>query len=277
MITLSNFVSKRISNHTKTIILEFIRRFTLQNIRFFFVLGAVPKDKPKFIETFLEQPSNDLDHRIQLIKKVVDEANSKKYWPVRMRLRFLDGMSGQSYRHVLNGILKASSNYLEIGTWKGSTACAALDGNHLNAWIIDDWSEFGGPAKAALKNIAKFVGSSRLTIISEDFKTVDYKALIPGPIDTYLFDGPHAQEDHVLGTKVIDSLRFQTLVFIVDDWNWQDVRDGTLLGLSEIRATVVYKLEIFPRAKSRFQFSRWHNGYCFFVLENSKDLSVTGK
>jgi hypothetical protein len=194
-----------------------------------------------------------------------------------MKLRFLDGMSGQSYRHVLNGISKATSNYLEIGTWKGSTACAALDRNQLNAWIIDDWSEFGGPAEAALRNLSRFVGSSRLTIISQDFKTVDYEALISGQIDTYLFDGPHAQEDHVLGAKVIDSLRFQSLIFIVDDWNWQEVRDGTLLGLSEIKATVVYKLEIFPCSKSRFQFSRWHNGYCFFVLENGADLSEIEK
>jgi hypothetical protein len=277
MSVLSNFVSKHISNHTKIILLEFIRRFTLQNIRFFFVLGAVPKDSARLIETFFKQPSNDLNQRIQLIKKVVDEADSKKYWPVRMRLRFLDGMSGQSFRHVLNEILKASSNYLEIGTWKGSTACAALDRNQLNAWIIDDWSDFGGPAQAALKNLSRFVGSSRLTIISQDFKTVDYEVLIPGQVDTYLFDGPHAEECHVLGAKVIDSLRFQSLIFIVDDWNWQEVRDGTLLGLSEINATVVYKLEIFPRAKRLFQFSRWHNGYCFFVLENSEDLSVPEK
>lgn len=244
---------------------------------FYCFLGGVPKDRARLIETFFEQPSNDVDHRIQLIKRVVEKADSKKYWPVRMKLRFLDGMSGQSFRHVLNGILKANSNYLEIGTWKGSTACAALDRNQLNAWIIDDWSEFGGPAQAALKNISRFVGSSRLTIISQDFKTVDYEVLIPGQIDTYLFDGPHAEECHVLGAKVIDSLRFQSLIFIVDDWNWQEVRDGTLLGLSEINATVVYKLEIFPRAKRLFQFSRWHNGYCFFVLEDSEDLSVPEK
>jgi hypothetical protein len=264
-----------VSNQTKSNLLEIARRVSFQNICFFFILGAVSKDKPRLIETILEQPSNNSDRKIQLLKQVVQEADSKKYWPVRMKLRFLDGMSGQSYRHVLNGILKVGSNYLEIGTWKGSTACAALDKNVLNAWIVDDWSEFGGPAKAALKNISKFIGSTRLSIISQDFKTVDYKALIPSEIDTYLFDGPHALEDHALGAKVIDSLRFQSLVFIVDDWNWQEVREGTLSGLNEIKATVVYKLEIFPCSKKRFQFSRWHNGYCFFVLENRKDLVRT--
>lgn len=92
-------------------------------------------------------------------------------------------------------------------------------------------------------------------------------ALIDGEIDTYLFDGPHSREDHLNGVKVINHLRFSTLVFVVDDWCWEDVRDGTLVGLKEIDAQVVYKVEIFPKSSRCFQFSRWHNGYCFFILD----------
>jgi hypothetical protein len=64
-------------------------------------------------------------------------------------------MLEQSFRHVLNGILKANSNYLEIVTWKSSTACAVPDRKHLNAWIIDDlnWQEVRDGTLSGLREI----------------------------------------------------------------------------------------------------------------------------
>jgi hypothetical protein len=159
-------------------------------------------------------------------------------------------------------------NYLEIGTWRGSTACSVLDGNQIDVFLVDDWSEFGGPAGDALKNISKFASEkSRITVLSNDFRKVNYEQLLDGPVDTYLFDGPHSREDHVNGVGVIDQLQFDTLVFVVDDWCWKDVREGTLEGLGRLGANTVIKFEILPSSPKRFQYSRWHNGYCFFFIE----------
>lgn len=231
-------------------------------------MGAVKNDTPKVIVTRLSGISPKSEARLSLLVDSIKEANTKKLWPVRFKLRLIDGMSGQSYRYVLNKLTSAGKNYLEIGTWRGSTACTALDGNQINAWLVDDWSEFGGPAGDALKNIAKFVGTnSRLTVISNDFNKVNYKQLLDSPIDTYLFDGPHSREDHINGVKVIGELNFDSLIFVVDDWCWDDVRDGTLAGLERVNATLVVKVEVFPKSTKRFQYSRWHNGYCFFILE----------
>ena len=107
-------------------------------------------------------------------------------------------------------------------------------------------------------------------MISKDFRQVDYETTIDSNIDIYLFDGPHSHSDHIAGATVINSFEFESLLFVVDDWNWEDVRKGTLEGLELVRAKLIYKIEIFPVSKKRFQYSRWHNGYCFFILENNQ-------
>jgi hypothetical protein len=271
--SLRKVFASKLSIKSKLRLLALARKFALRNIIFVLTLGAVKNDyvQPKEMQFHALSPKSAL--KLSIIRTAINEANKKLLWPVRFKLRFIDGMSGQSFRLVLNNLLNSCDSYLEIGTWKGSTACTALDGNEISAWLVDDWSEFGGPASDAIRNISSFLGiSTRLTIVSQDFNKVDYKNLIDQPIDIYLFDGPHAQQDHENGAEIINQLQFETLVYIVDDWNWEDVRKGTLSGLELLDAKVVYKLEIFPGSKKRFQYSRWHNGYCFFILEKSKDL-----
>ena len=60
-------------------------------------------------------------------------------------------------------------------------------------------------------------------------------------------------------------------VFIVDDWNWQEVRDGTMRAISEIDLRVDYALEIRTTVDSSHpevhsELSDWHNGYFISVL-----------
>ncbi|MEM8647349.1 MAG: hypothetical protein AAGF86_13525, partial [Pseudomonadota bacterium] len=59
----------------------------------------------------------------------------------------MDGMTGTRFRSFLNLLVTATkaANYLEIGSWKGSSACAAMAGNTAKITCIENWSEFGGP------------------------------------------------------------------------------------------------------------------------------------
>jgi hypothetical protein len=264
------YFGQRITPGAKKRILGFSKILKFKNLIFIASFGAVTNERIEPLVTKFDEPSTKSQDLLSNICEAIEEANSRMFWPVRMKLRLLEGMSGQSFRLVLNRLSRINKNYLEIGTWRGSTACAAIDGNEINAWLVDDWSEFGGPADGALKNLSQFVGEkTRLSILSQDFKNVDFSSVIHSEIDTYFFDGPHSFEDHLAGAKIINSLQFDSLVFIVDDWNWEDVRNGTLAGLATVEATVIFKVEVFPKTGSHFQYSRWHNGYCFFVLEKS--------
>ena len=60
---------------------------------------------------------------------------------------------------------------MEIGTWKGSTAIAAIAGNRVNALLLDNWAEFGGPTGAAFKKIGRRVAKgSAISVVSSDFR-----------------------------------------------------------------------------------------------------------
>jgi hypothetical protein len=72
-------------------------------------------------------------------------------------IRLIDGMSGQKYRTFINNLVGShpDARYLEIGSWAGSTATAALYGNSVKAVCIDNWSQFGGPRAMFVANIER--------------------------------------------------------------------------------------------------------------------------
>jgi len=59
-------------------------------------------------------------------------------------IKFMSGMTGKKYRYFINNLLSSINNprYLEIGSWSGSSVCAAMYGNKLKVICIDDWSQF---------------------------------------------------------------------------------------------------------------------------------------
>src|SRR5262249_10937869 len=70
----------------------------------------------------------------------------------------ISGMSGRLYRMFINNLMRRlhRGRYLEIGSWAGSTLCAAINGNVVHATAIDNWSEFGGPREAFQANVTRF-------------------------------------------------------------------------------------------------------------------------
>ncbi|MCJ2134786.1 hypothetical protein MKK69_12070 [Methylobacterium sp. J-026] len=61
----------------------------------------------------------------------------------------MEGMSGKKYRIFINNLLSSlpDARYLEIGTWAGSTVCAAMYGNKAKVTCVDNWSLFGGASR----------------------------------------------------------------------------------------------------------------------------------
>jgi hypothetical protein len=190
----------------------------------------------------------------------------------------IDGMSGRRYRHFINNLIGMipDAHYLEIGTWSGSTLCAAINGNAVKATAIDNWSQFhawaeiGGPKTMLKENLKRFrTGQAYVSLIESDFRAVDYGAL--GPFNVYLFDGPHDRIDQYDGLRLPQPCLEQDFVYIVDDWNWASVRNGTRAAIESVGVTVLYSLEIRSSLDDSHptpsrQDSDWHNGYCIAVL-----------
>ena len=155
----------------------------------------------------------------------------------------MEGMSGIKTRHFYNNLLNIKdARYLEIGSWKGSSVCSAMCENKATVICIDNWSEFGGPKSEFLVNFKKFKGENEATFIENDCYNIDV-SILP-KFNIYMYDGNHTEESHYKALQHYYNCLDDIFIFIVDDWNWRDVRDGTINSIKKLNLKVLYEKEI---------------------------------
>jgi Methyltransferase domain len=179
-------------------------------------------------------------HLVQSVVRAFDQAmvGDGKLSPEALSL---NGMSGRKYRLFINDLIGAlpDARYLEVGVWKGSTLCSAIDQNPVSALAIDNWSQFGGPAQDFLTNLARFKhGACRVSFLENDFRRVDFASI--GSFNVYLFDGPHSAANQEAGIVLAQPALDNQFVLIVDDWNWIQVREGTMSGIRKAGLSIDY-------------------------------------
>jgi hypothetical protein len=191
----------------------------------------------------------------------------------------MNGMSGSKTRHFYNNLpTLEDSRYLEIGTWAGSTVCAAMRGNSAKVVCIDNWSQFGGPKQEFLNNFNKFKGNNDASFIENDCFKIDVSTL--PKFNMYLYDGDHSFESHYKAlTYFIDCLD-DTFIFVVDDWNWEGIRLATKKAIADLNLKVCYDVEVrttnddsHPVLGSPLQLI-WHNGMYACVLQKPTQTPV---
>jgi hypothetical protein len=189
-------------------------------------------------------------------------------------IRAIEGMSGQKYRSFINRFVRLlpDARYLEVGSWAGSTAVAALYGNKAKAVCIDNWSQFGGPKAKFAANIESIRSSDLdFSFIEQDFRAVDYACI--GTFNVYLFDGPHGESDQYDGVLLPQQALAETYLLVVDDWNWLQVRVGTLRALKHASSKIECSIEIRTSLDNSHpqtwgSHSDWHNGYFIAVIRH---------
>jgi len=182
----------------------------------------------------------------------------------------IEGMSGQSYRLFVNKLVSAtaSAQYLEIGSWTGSTVAAALHRNGAHALCIDNWSQFGGSKDQFLRTCAALHIDDRMELLEQNFREVDYDHV--GPFGIFLYDGPHEELDQFDGIVRVQPALENEYFLIIDDWNWPGVRMGTLRGLAATKSTIRFGIEVRTTEDNEHparggKDSDWHNG-CFLAV-----------
>jgi Methyltransferase domain len=182
-----------------------------------------------------------VQHYIRHVYRAFEESKAG-YSSLTPDVLAMSGMSGTMTRHLYNNLawLKLPANqgaprplnYLEIGTWKGSSLVAAVYGNpHVHAVCIDNWSEFGSPRQDYDANIQKFLPEADLTTIEDDC----FKAGVVGDtmFDIYLYDAGHTFDDHRRAITHFASNLADVSIVVIDDWNKSYIRAGTIQGLLE--------------------------------------------
>jgi len=189
---------------------------------------------------------------------------------------YMQGMSGQNTRHFYNNLLnKDDARYLEIGTWKGSSVCSAMCGNKAKVLCIDNWSEFGGPKNEFLEKFNKYKGENDASFLEQDCFKVDVSQL--PKFNIYLYDGEHSQDSHYKALVHYYECLDDMFVFIVDDWNWPHIRNGTYDSFKRLELDVLYEREIRtwesqtddekPIVISEGKQRQWHNGIYVAILQ----------
>lgn len=195
-------------------------------------------------------------------------------------IRYMEGMSGKKYRYFINNLIGSMSDarYLEVGSWKGSTASSVVYGNKCRALCIDNWSDFlwGAPKETVrdfFENNVRTAAADTadFDFIDSDFRAVDFATL--GKFNVYMFDGPHKEQDQYDGIIIAQPALDDEFILIVDDYNNSDVKNGTARAIKDLNLNVVASIEILSRVgddehpQLAHQNSDWHNGYFIAVVK----------
>jgi len=191
----------------------------------------------------------------------------------------LEGMSSRGIRLLLNNLCDEPTNYLEIGSWKGSTFISALYNNlSVRALSIDFHEEYNkdhflhATSEILKENCEKhLVNGEVYTLITKDC----FKIKLDGKnqFTTYLYDGGHSYEDQYKAlTHYYDNMQ-SIFYYICDDYNTADVEKGTQDAIRDLDIHVVNEFKLFgnQHIKESTENGFW-NGYYVALCVKKKDF-----
>jgi hypothetical protein len=187
----------------------------------------------------------------------------------------LPGMSSPKVRHLINNLCAfPDCSYLEVGSWKGSTLCSAMDGQLLKrVCAYENFLEFADPVyqgesgtiEAQLEgNIECFRGMNRVELKKMDFFEAS-PAAEPCLFNVYLYDGMHIPQTQYVHLKVAKPALARYFVLLVDDW-FCDVskpNEITFKALNDFSFYIHAFIEL-PAGKD----DGYWGGQGLFILEN---------
>jgi len=210
---------------------------------------------------------NHISPKVAIVaQQLVDSVNN----PIEINI---PGLTSTRVQSLINGLAKSSSKYLEIGSYQGATAAAALSGNNLQAYFVDTWQEapqavregWETPDTNSLeefkKNINPYKGNNKVFISNSDMFKVNLKPI--SDIDLFFYDGPHDFESTKNAVKYYSATFAQQSILIFDDANWTDVVKGAHKGILESGLKILYSKKILNSLESD---TDWWNGLYIVVV-----------
>jgi hypothetical protein len=173
----------------------------------------------------------------------------------------IGGFTSDKIRHLMNNLGAISTCYLEIGSHRGSTLVAAFYNNNLRCVAFDNFSEFeDGTVETELRNnIKEFKGN--VFLYKADCFTTDMNIGHTG-FDLYLYDGAHDVESQKKAFTRFHHLFADDVIVCVDDYDWSNVKSGTMEGIAAIEPYFsLIHARFLPGAEG------FHNGFAVFYLQ----------
>lgn len=162
----------------------------------------------------------------------------------------LEGMSSYGNRIFLNNLCEIGGNFLEIGSWKGSTFISALYKNPTcKGTSIDNHQEF---KDSIFKTSAEELDANcRSNLVNgESYKLITADCfkdpiVLPDLYDIYFYDGFHSYEDQYKAIKDYYKSLKPIFYFICDDYSIDRVERGTKDAFRDMNIQVITDYKLF--------------------------------
>lgn len=189
----------------------------------------------------------EASEQVEIVKKAITMAKRGES-KLTEDILHLEGWSSDVNRHFLNNILELRGkdcNYLETGTWKGSTFISAMYKNfNVKGTAIENFCGGNDIKQVFIENTSKFLNGISWELLEMDCKNLIIPDFIH-KIDIYFYDGPHEHEDQRYAFTSMDKNLNDIFIAIIDDWNWSYVRSGTKDAFEELNYKIVQEWEFF--------------------------------
>ncbi len=127
-------------------------------------------------------------------------------------------------------LLPADETYLEVGTFKGRSICAAVQGaGDTTFHVLENYLEFGMLGQEARQelsdNLARWGAAADVRLVEADcFRAMASTDLVDRPVGVYFYDGAHTHLSHWLALGVAEPLLADEALVLVDDATWPMVQ-----------------------------------------------------
>jgi hypothetical protein len=81
-----------------------------------------------------------------------------------------------------------------------------------------------------------------------------------------MYDGNHTETSHFQALNHYLSCLDDEFIYLIDDWNWKPVRNGTIRSIKDNKCEILYQ-KVIRTTGHGGQNSDWHNGISIFVLK----------
>lgn len=222
--------------------------------------------------------------KIELIQEAIfyAEQRQSKITPLALAV---PALSSLNIRHLMNNLGAISTHYLEHGVHKGGLFCSTVfkNTNLMSATAVDSFeSDKYNEDKAMpqfLENVevclpqelkSGFVHIEGEDTLTQCFTLIKrnsfdvYPEEIPHKIDLYLFDAAHDEDSQCRALTHFLPAMADEFIFCVDDWDFPEVKAGTLRGLKETGVEILFCQIFEGNDHDNEQF--W-NGFAVFLLK----------
>lgn len=134
-------------------------------------------------------------------------------------------------------VLPEDEAYLEVGTFKGRSICAAVHGGAgKRFYAMENFLEFGMAGQEAqaelMDNLSRYAGDADVQLLEGDcFTLMARPGRIDRPVGVYFYDGEHTLLAHYLALAVVEPLLADEALVLVDDASWPLVQRAHRLFL----------------------------------------------